>query len=73
MNKFKIGSLVKNFGQVGRVVGYHEAFGKPTGDLILQGHGISIGGMKWIADPDKCEPFEPYTTETILKHKDALI
>ena len=71
MNKFKIGTLVKNLDYVGRVVGYHEAFGKETGDLILQGHGI--GGMKWLADPAKCEPFEPYVTETILKHKDALI
>ena len=69
MHKFEIGTLVKNFNHVGRVVGYHEI----SGDLILQGHGISIGGLKWIADPDKCEPFEPYITETILKHKDALI
>jgi hypothetical protein len=44
----KVGELVMNFGQAGRVVSVEA-----NGDLILKAVG---GRMKWRACPAKCQP-----------------
>jgi len=53
-HKFQLGQAVTNFGQVATVWAYHTAAadGRETGLLILR----DDGGMKWVADPDKCQP-----------------
>ena len=48
MKRFDIGATVINFGQQARVVGYH---GEGNTDLILE----DVDGLRWIADPEKCE------------------
>jgi hypothetical protein len=68
--KFAIGQLVKNFGDVCRVIGYKNDGEKEM--LVVIGHGLQIGGQKWIADPNKCEPFEEYITETYHVPENAL-
>ena len=65
---FQIGQLVKNFGHLGRITGFHEV----TGELILTGRSLSYGGKKWLADPEKCEPFSEYNTDTAFVHKNQL-
>ena len=45
MKRFDIGTTVTNFGQQARVVGYHGD------DYILE----DSDGLRWIADPEKCE------------------
>ena len=70
--KFAIGQLVMNFGSVCRVIGYEDHGGYGKEDLIVIGHGLQVGGMKWLADPDKCEPFSELVTEAVLVHKNQL-
>lgn len=53
MKNIEIGSYVRNFGEVGKVVGFHEI----TKDPILEG----LDGMKWLAPADKCEPIQKDT------------
>ena len=53
MKNIEIGSYVRNFGEVGKVVGFHEI----TKDPILEG----LDGMKWLASADKCEPIQKGT------------
>lgn len=50
---FNLGDGVVNLGIRAIVWNYHTlADGTPSGMLILR----DANGMKWIADPDKCEP-----------------
>jgi hypothetical protein len=63
MNQLQIGAAVRNFGQVAKVVGFHEI----TGDPILQG----FSGERWLADPALCEPIE--AAPAPLRHKDGLL
>ena len=48
IEKIYLGATVINFGQQARVVGYH---GEGNTDLILE----DADGLRWIADPEKCE------------------
>lgn len=47
LHSFTIGSTVINFGQTATVCGYHEL----ANALILE----DAAGMRWLADPAKCE------------------
>lgn len=50
---FTIGQRVTNFGQVATVWDFYiMADGQETGTLILR----DDFGMKWLADPSKCQP-----------------
>jgi len=64
---FKIGSFVRNFGNIAKVVGYHDI----TGDLILQGYSDGLHGTRWIADSAKCELIGEADATYI--HKDGLV
>ena len=47
LHSFAIGTLVINFGMTATVRGYHEL----ANALILE----DSDGMRWLADPAKCE------------------
>ena len=64
LSTLSIGSVVVNFGQTAKVVGFWTA-AAPTGFVdemagwpILKAIGANgkVRGGKWVADPTKCEP-----------------
>ena len=63
MVNFTLGSVVVNFGQTAKVVGFWKAAApagfvdEMTGWPILKGLGADgkARGGKWVADPSKCE------------------
>ena len=64
-NTFTLGQRVRNFGIEATVWNYHQTSdGKRTGDLILR----DDDGLKWVADPAKCEP-----CYTATAHADGLV
>ncbi len=49
-NQLHLGQLVRNFGIIAKVVGFHEI----TGDPILRSRYND--GTKWLASAANCEP-----------------
>jgi hypothetical protein len=58
-----LGTYVRNFGQIAKVVAYHEV----SGDYVLQG----TDGKRWLADPHKCESAE--VPQYAYCHKEGLV
>ncbi len=67
-HNFIAGQIVRNFGQVARIV---EVRPEPYNDLILAAHGLDIFSGKWAADPAKCELLSE--TVTVYQHRDGLV
>jgi hypothetical protein len=66
MTTLNLNQIVRNFGTLAKVVGFHEI----TGDPILQ--ELYNKGERWLAAADKCEPV--LETETAsYRHADGLI
>lgn len=63
---YPIGSVVRNFGEIAVVVGYHET----SNYLILR--RLWNDGSKWLADPDKCQPVGEQA-EDVIPHSNALV
>ena len=60
-----LGQTVRNFGEIAKIIGFHEL----TGDPILR--PLWNDGTKWIAGPEFCEPLDGPRHD--LQHKDGLI
>jgi len=67
-HNFIAGQIVRNFGQVARIVEVRPA---PYNDLILAAHGLDIFSGKWAADPAKCELLSE--TAPVYMHRDGLV
>lgn len=61
---FKINDIVKNFDEIAKVTGFHEK------NLILR--PLWNSGMKWLADPAKCELIHENKTK-IAYHTNGLV
>ena len=67
--EFPIGSIIRNFGRVAKVVGYHDE----AGSLIVRGCGLTDANTgRWIVDPGLCERLDACGTETIIYPEGAL-
>jgi hypothetical protein len=64
MSTLKLSQIVRNFGVLAKVVGFHEI----TGDPILR--GLYNKGERWLAAAEKCEPVEEAAS---YRHVDGLI
>ncbi len=51
-NQLYLGQTVRNFGEIAKIIGFHEL----TGDPILR--PLWNDGTKWIASPEFCEPLD---------------
>jgi hypothetical protein len=59
-----LNQIVRNFGTLAKVVGFHET----TGDPILR--NLYNKGERWLAAADKCEPVGDNIS---YRHADGLI
>jgi hypothetical protein len=66
MPTLHLNQIVRNFGVLAKVVGFH----KITGDPILR--GLYNKGERWLATADKCEPV-PETETAGYCYKDGLV
>jgi hypothetical protein len=64
MPTLQTNQIVRNFGVLAKVVGFHEI----TGDPILR--DLYNKGGRWLAAADKCEPVEETAS---YRHKDGLV
>jgi hypothetical protein len=64
MPTLHLNQIVRNFGVITKVVGFHET----TGDPILR--NLYNKGERWLAAADKCELVEDTVS---YRHKDGLI
>jgi hypothetical protein len=65
-NQFNLGQVVRNFGILAKVVGFHEITGEPELRELW-----NTGGGTWHANPELCEPVGEQ--REVLRHKDGLV
>ena len=64
MNQLTIGAIVRNFGELCKVIRFHEV----TGDPILR--PLWNDGSEWLAKAELCEPVTALAAP--LCHRDGL-